>query len=125
MIATDTTAILKSNTNTHLGGLGGLGMAPGDPSGCYDPNRGSWIPYWWDTPTESDCKFHVDSIFAAIPGAAAELGTAAGQAVGGVIGGAASGAVSGAAAPIFQSAGTVMTLLLALVGFVIVKEIVN
>jgi len=23
---------------------------------CYDANRPSWVPYWWDTWTESTCK---------------------------------------------------------------------
>jgi len=35
-------------------GVRGLGAYPTD---CfYDPNRPSWIPYWIDTPTESQAK---------------------------------------------------------------------
>jgi hypothetical protein len=35
----------------------GLGIYPGNP--CYDPTRPTWVPYWWDTPSESGCKFGV------------------------------------------------------------------
>ncbi len=32
----------------------GLGEQPGYY--CYDANRPSWLPYWWDTWNESTCK---------------------------------------------------------------------
>lgn len=34
-----------------------MGMYPTDA--CYDPTRPSWLPYWWDTPSESGCKYGV------------------------------------------------------------------
>jgi hypothetical protein len=35
----------------------GMGMYPTDA--CYDPSRPSWLPYWWDTPSESGCRYQV------------------------------------------------------------------
>lgn len=39
----------------------GMGMYPtntdGTPNPCYDPNRPSWMPYWWDTWTEGKCAY--------------------------------------------------------------------
>ncbi len=55
----------------------GLGLYPGDP--CYDPDRPSWLPYWIDDFTESDCFYNAPNVIAAVPNAA---GYMAGQAVG-------------------------------------------
>ena len=84
----------------------GFGAYPGDP--CYDPNRPSWLPYWIDDFTESECKYGATSIGGAIVGAFEDpatvsenvggvIGQGAGAAVGDVISGAAA-AVGGAAA---------------------------
>jgi hypothetical protein len=29
---------------------------------CYDANRPSWLPYWFDSPTESACKWNPSTI---------------------------------------------------------------
>lgn len=33
----------------------GLGAYPGEP--WYNPDRPSWVPYWFDTPTETQAKY--------------------------------------------------------------------
>lgn len=39
----------------------GIGMYPtntdGTPNPCYDPNRPSWMPGWWDTWSEGKCFY--------------------------------------------------------------------
>lgn len=38
----------------------GVGEYPGYY--CFDANRPSWVPYWFDTPTESACKWNPGTI---------------------------------------------------------------
>jgi hypothetical protein len=71
--------------------MNGLAAYPGDP--CYDPDRPSWLPYWLDDFTESDCKYNATNIGGAIVGAFENPGEVATN-VGGVIGQGAAGAVS-------------------------------
>jgi hypothetical protein len=73
----------------------GLGAYPTDS--YFDPNRPSWLPYWIDTPTESNRKYNAENIMQATVNAA---GMAAGTVAGGVIntiGGAAGAAAGGVA----------------------------
>lgn len=57
----------------------------------YDPNRPSWLPYFFDTPTESALKYGTDSFSGQVVGAA----TAAGAGAANVVGSAAGGAIAG------------------------------
>lgn len=69
----------------------GFGAYPGDP--CFDPDRPSWLPYWLDDFTESECKYNATSIGGAIVGAFESPGEVASN-VGGVVGQAAGSLVS-------------------------------
>ena len=57
----------------------GFGAYPGTP--CYDPNRPSWLPYWFDDFTESDCKYP-SGLLADLPQAGSNLTGVVGQTVG-------------------------------------------
>lgn len=60
-----------------------LGAYPTDA--CYDPNRYSWLPYWIDDFTESNCKWGATNIVGATANAFGNPGQVA-QNVGGVLG---------------------------------------
>jgi hypothetical protein len=66
----------------------GLGAYPTDP--CYDPNRPSWLPYWLDDLTESDCKYP-NGVLSDLPQAEANIGGVIGQTVGSGVSDVASG----------------------------------
>jgi hypothetical protein len=56
----DITEFANTWTASYLGTLAanrakGLAAYPGDS--YYDPNRPGWLPYWIDTPTESEAKY--------------------------------------------------------------------
>lgn len=63
--------------------MSGLGVYPGDP--CYDPARPTWLAYWLDDFTESDCKYNASNIGEATLNAFANPDVVA-QNVGGVVG---------------------------------------
>lgn len=69
----------------------GMGVYPGDP--CYDSSRPSWLPYWLDDFTESDCKWGSSNIAGATLNAFENPDVVA-QNVGGVIGQGAASATS-------------------------------
>lgn len=71
--------------------LSGLGAYPEDA--YFDPERPDWLPYWIDTPNESDMKWHttlpeVGGYIGQVAGGAANM---IGEVAGGIAGGAASG----------------------------------
>jgi hypothetical protein len=66
----------------------GFGAYPTDP--CYDPNRPSWLPYWLDDLTESDCKYP-NGVLSDLPQAEANIGGVIGQTVGSGVSDVASG----------------------------------
>ena len=77
----------------------GLAAYPGDP--CYDSARPSYLPYWLDDFTESDCKYNASNIVQASinafgdPGqVASNVGGVTGQAVGSGVNAIASGIAS-------------------------------
>lgn len=51
---------------------GGLGMYPtntdGSPNACFDPSRPFYMPYWWDTWEEGQCKYAGVPIIGSIVG---------------------------------------------------------
>jgi len=71
--------------------MSGLAAYPGDP--CYDPDRPTWLPYWLDDFTESDCKWNASNIAGATINAFENPGQVAAN-VGGVVGQGAGAAVS-------------------------------
>lgn len=80
--------------------LSGIGAYPTDP--CYDPDRPSWLPYWLDDFTESDCKYNATNIGGAVVGAienpgqvATNVGGVIGQGAGAAVGDVASGVAAG------------------------------
>lgn len=100
-------------------GIGQLAMYPDDP--CYDPDRPSWLPYWIDDFTESDCKYNASNILQATGNAAGEAvgavtGTAA-SAAGSIIGNAASAAVQNTSISGLAVMGGIAVVVLLLVGF--------
>lgn len=48
----------------------GMGAYPGD--GCYDPERFSWLPLWWDSPKEAACMI-ATALTTAKPGSGGSL----------------------------------------------------
>lgn len=74
----------------------GIGAYPEDA--YFDKDRPSWLPYWIDTPTESEMKYGATNIIQAtvnagsmaagtvVGGAANAVGQAAGTAAGGMFG---------------------------------------
>lgn len=80
--------------------MNGLAAYPGDP--CYDPDRPSWLPYWLDDFTESDCKWGASNIAGATLNAfenPAEVATN----VGGVVGQGTAAAVSDVSSGVAQA----------------------
>ena len=71
--------------------MSGFGVYPGDP--CYDQDRPTWLPYWLDDFTESDCKWGASNIAGATVNAFENPGQV-GENVGGVVGQGAGAAVS-------------------------------
>ena len=75
----------------------GLGAYPEDP--YFDPNRPSWLPYFFDTPTESASKWKTESTLGQMAGVVgytvSNAANMAGSLVGSVGGGAASGLGAG------------------------------
>ena len=102
-----------------------LGAYPTDT--FYDPNRPSWLPYWLDTPTESEMKYGVTSIPAALPGAATAIGQTVGTTVGGVFGGAVQGTLQSALFPTgltdMGNWNWPMILLAVGLGYVVIKKL--
>ena len=71
--------------------LAGLGAYPEDA--YFDKDRPSWLPYWLDTPTESERKYNAANLIQATVNAA---GTAAGTVVGAGVSYAANGVATAA-----------------------------
>lgn len=71
--------------------MNGLAAYPGDP--CYDPSRPTWLPYWLDDFSESDCKYNASNIGGAVINAFGSPDVVASN-VGGVVGQGAGAAVS-------------------------------
>src|SRR5262245_29212412 len=59
----------------------GIGAYPSDTA-YFDPNRPSWLPYWIDTPHESEMKYEAENLMQATANAA---GQAAGTVAAGVV----------------------------------------
>lgn len=72
----------------------GLGVYPGNA--CYDANRPSWLPYWFDDLTESDCKYPA-GVLADLPQAEANITGVIGQTAGATVADVADAAAAGAA----------------------------
>lgn len=69
-----------------------LAAYPTDP--CYDPTRPTWLPYWFDDLTESDCKYP-NGVLSDLPQAESNITGVVGQTVGAGIADTASAAALG------------------------------
>jgi hypothetical protein len=89
----------------------GFGMYPTNADGtdnpCFDPNRPSWLPYWFDTPTESACKYGTTDFTGQVAGAASSMAAPIGATAGGLLSGAVGGAAQGVTSSI---SGTVVLI---------------
>jgi hypothetical protein len=71
----------------------GLGAYPTDP--CYDPSRPTWLPYWFDDLTESDCKYP-SGVLSDLPQAESNITGVVGQTAGAAVADVANAAAAGA-----------------------------
>jgi hypothetical protein len=85
----------------------GLGLNPGDP--CYDQDRPSWLPYWFNDVAESECESGTNNILSA---AFSDIGQQGAAAVTGAASALASGAASGVSAGLsnFTLGGSVLAI---------------
>ena len=72
----------------------GMGAYPGTP--CYDPARPTWLPYWFDDLTESDCKYP-NGVLSDLPQAESNITGVVGQTAGATVADIVDAAAAGAA----------------------------
>ncbi len=110
----------------------GMGAYPGTP--CYDPGRPSWLPYWFDGLTESDCKYP-SGVLADLPQAESNITGVVGQTVGAtaadVVDAAAAGAASAGqgilagGAGSLDTGGSVLLIAAGVIGFIFLMAMVK
>ncbi len=110
----------------------GFGAYPDNP--CYDPNRPSWLPYFFDDITESNCKFPT-SLIGSLPQVESNVTGVLGQTVGATTADIADAAAAGAAsagqgilaggANNLTTGGSVMLIAAGVVGFMFLMAMVK